>query len=135
MNKYPSRYSPDKDVTPAQFITELICEKKAFQDNDELPKQYWKIPKWAKYFKNQIATANKLVQQYPANQIIRALERIDARTIYSLRNPYLITLIKKEKKELPAKLHKPDLSSITEKPKRFEKESRISRLRKLQDGL
>ncbi len=135
MNKYPSRYSPGKQVTPAQFITELICEKKAYQDSSELPEQYWHIPKWAKYFRNQIAVANQLVKKYPADQVIRALQRIDAKTIYSLRNPYLITLIEKEKKELPVELHKPNLSSITEKPKRQEKESRLSRLRKLQDGL
>lgn len=135
MNKYPSRYSPGKDVTPAQFITELICEKKAAQDDDELPLQYWKIKKWQRYFQNQVTAAHKLVKQYPPDQIIRALQRIDAKTIYSLRNPYLIRLIKQEKREPPAKLHKPELASVTEKPQRQEKESRLSRLRKLQDGL
>lgn len=135
MHKMPSRYSPGKDVTPAQFITELICEKKAAQDDDELPIQYWKIKKWQRYFQSQVTAAHKLVKKYPPDQIIRALQRIDAKTIYSLRNPYLIKLIKQETREIPAKLYKPELASTTEKPQRPEKESRLSRLRKLQDGL
>jgi len=134
MTKYNSLYHPGKQVTAAQLITEIICEKKAFQNDKELPEQYWKIKKWENYFKSQVVVAHKLVKKYPPDQIIRALNRIDAKTIYSLRNPYLLSLIKLEERILPKILHKPERNSIIEKPKRYQKETRLSRLRKLQNG-
>ena len=44
MSKYPSRYSDGKKVTAAQYITELICEKRAVKDKKELPNNFWKLP-------------------------------------------------------------------------------------------
>ena len=38
-SQYPSRYSPGGWVSAPQYITELICEKKAQKDQKELPKQ------------------------------------------------------------------------------------------------
>ena len=41
-SRYPSRYSPDGWVHAAQYITELICEKKAKADKiGELPLKLW----------------------------------------------------------------------------------------------
>ena len=34
--KYISKYFQDKEITPAQFITEMICERKAKKDGDDL---------------------------------------------------------------------------------------------------
>ena len=99
MNKYPSRYSinPDgtpKDVTAAQYIAELICEKRATSTKRELPIRFWVLEEWAKYYKYQIMLANKLLKQYRDTSIVKAL--LDSRSYktFSLNSPFLIHIIK-----------------------------------------
>lgn len=97
---YISKYSNGKEVTAAQYITELICENKAKKDNKDLHYRFWTNREWASYYRNQIATANKLVQQYNEQAIIRALKNKKAAKIYSLRAPHLIAIIEEESKNL-----------------------------------
>lgn len=98
--KYISKYSNNKEVTPQQYITELICENKAIKDKKDLYYRFWTNKEWAAYYKNQIATANKLVKQYNPLAIIRALKDIKAQKIFSLRAPHLISIIEKEQEKL-----------------------------------
>ena len=72
--KYPSRYSNEKFVSAAQYITEMICEKKAKIDKEDLHHRFWTNKKWSSFFRNQIATANKLVSKYGEKAVIRALK-------------------------------------------------------------
>lgn len=91
--KYPSRYSNGKSVSSAQYITELICEHKARLNKLDLHYKFWVNKEWAKYYRNQIATANQLVKKYNAKSIIKALNDKRAEKIYSLRAPHLIDII------------------------------------------
>lgn len=90
---YPSRYSNGKSVSAAQYITELICEHKAKLDKLDLHYKFWINKEWAKYYRNQIGTANKLLTKYNAKSIIKALNDKRAEKIYSLRAPHLIAII------------------------------------------
>lgn len=92
-NIYPSRYSNGKKVSAAQYITELICEHKAQKDRLDLHFKFWAKPEWEKYYRNQIGSAHKLLKQYSAKAIIRALQDQKAFKIYSLRAPHLIDII------------------------------------------
>lgn len=94
--KYISKYSNDKYVTEAQYITELICENKAKKDKKDLYFRFWTNKEWSLFYRNQIATANKLVKTYNPQAIVRALKTTEASKIYSLRAPYLIPIIQKE---------------------------------------
>lgn len=94
--KYISKYSNGKYVTVAQYITELICENKAKQEKKDLYFKFWTSKEWSLYYRNQIATANKLVKQYNPQAIIRALKTTQATKIYSLRAPHLIPIIEQE---------------------------------------
>ena len=40
-NKYPSKYSNNKTVSAAQYITEIICEKKAKREGKDLHYIFW----------------------------------------------------------------------------------------------
>lgn len=102
-NKYISRYSNNKPVSEAQYITELICEKKAKLDKTDLHYRFWLSKKWNMYFRNQIASANKLLETYSSNAIVAAL--LDQRTdkIYSLRAPHLKPIIEEKEAELKQK--------------------------------
>jgi len=99
-NKYPSKYSNNKTVSAAQYITEIICEKKAKLDNKDLHYRFWLSKEWSQFFRNQIASAHKLIKQYGDKPVIRALANKRAEKIYSLRAPHLKDIIEYEKKQL-----------------------------------
>lgn len=94
-----SKYSNDKEVSAAQFITELICENKARIDKKDLHYKFWLNKEWANFFKNQIASAHKLLKQYDAIDIIRALKTNNGRKIFSLRAKHFIPLVIAEKQK------------------------------------
>lgn len=91
--KFISKYSNNKSVTPAQFITEIICEHKAIKDKEDLHYKFWTNKKWASFYRDQIATANKLVKKYDPMAIVKALKDPKAKNIYSLRAPFLKDII------------------------------------------
>jgi hypothetical protein len=93
--KYISKYSNDKEVSVAQYITELICEHKAKRDKSDLHYRFWTSTKWEAYYRNQIASAHKLLSKYGAKSIISALRDPVAEKIYSLRAPHLLPIIEK----------------------------------------
>lgn len=98
-NKYQSRYS-DSQVTAAQFITELICEKKALKQKKDLPQQFWKIDEWKAYYRQQILAANALLKMYDEIAIIKALKSERSYGVFSLRAPQLDTIIEVEQRLL-----------------------------------
>lgn len=98
--KYPSKYSNGKMVSASQYISELICEKKAHIENKDLNYRFWTNKEWSVFYKNQIATANKLLEKYSGTAIIKALNHNKAFKVYSLRSPILLPLIKEEEKKL-----------------------------------
>jgi hypothetical protein len=99
MNKYISKYSNGKEVSPAQYITEIVCEKKAKQSNEDLHYRFWLNKKWSSFYKRQIAKAHKLVKEYNPKAIIKALNDPKLARVYSLHSPFLSdSLIKKYEK-------------------------------------
>lgn len=115
-DKYPSKYSNDKLVSAAQYITELICEKKAKLDKEDVHAKFWLTKKWEAYYRNQIPTANKLVKKFNDKAIIRALNSPKAQKIYSLRAPHLIPIIEQENEKIQK-----ESTDITTKLDRSEK--------------
>lgn len=98
-SRYPSRYSPEGWVSASQYITELICEKKARTDKKELPIKFWEIKEWCKYYKYQITLANKLIKAHGEDVVIAALKDDRCWSTYSLRAPRLKQVIEEKEKE------------------------------------
>lgn len=98
INKYISKYSNGKEVSAAQYITEIICEKRAKQSKEDLHFRFWISKKWSTFFRNQIGTANQLIKKHNPNAIIRALKDKQADKIYSLRAPFLLPIIERYEK-------------------------------------
>lgn len=94
--KFPSKYANGKEVSAAQYITEIICERKAVIDKSDLHYRFWTQKKWAVFYRNQIGSAYKLLKQYPAKAIVRALQSNKGQKIYSLRAPHLIAIIEEQ---------------------------------------
>lgn len=100
MKKYPSKYSNGKQVSAAQYITELICEKKAKLEKKDLHYRFWLNKEWSAFFRNQIGSANKLLKKYDELALIKALSSKEAQKIYSLRAPHLGAIIDREQSKI-----------------------------------
>lgn len=98
--KYLSRYSNNKSVSAAQYITEIICEQKAKLDKTDLHYRFWTSKKWSAFYRNQIGTAHKLLKTYSAKAIIRALLSERGQKIFSLRAPHLIAMIQEAEESI-----------------------------------
>jgi hypothetical protein len=138
-NMYPSRYSNGKTVSAAQYITELICEHKATMEKLDLHYRFWTNKEWSKYYRDQIATANKLLKKYSAKAIIRALNDKRAERIYSLRAPHLLaiidhheTLLGSENTELKENIDRSEKKTFRHKTNT--KQGILSKLKELDDG-
>lgn len=66
----------------------------------DLHYRFWLSPRWNKFYRDQIASANKLVGKYNDTAIIKALKNPKASGIYSLRAPHLIPIIEQEQENL-----------------------------------
>ena len=97
--KYPSKYSNGKLVSAAQYITEIICEKRAKMNKQDLHYRFWVNKEWSKFYRDQIASANKLLKKYSDTAILRGLSNPKASKIYSLRAPFLIPIIEDEEQK------------------------------------
>lgn len=137
-NKYLSKYSNGKTVSAAQYITELICENKAKIDKKDLHYRFWTSKEWSKYYRDQIATSNKLLQKYEPKAIINALKDSSAAKIYSLRAPHLIAIIDKHQDLLNKQNYDFTLNVNRENNKIFRSEQKhkniLSKLKELEDG-
>lgn len=133
--KFISKYSNNKEVTPAQFITELICEHKAQRDKEDLHYKFWTNKKWSKFYRDQIATANQLVKKYDPLAIVRALKDPKAKNIYSLRAPFLKDIIIDHQDKLNAanKVLKQELRRTTDTQHKRPSAKQNSILSKLKD--
>ena len=99
---YISKYSNNKEVSAAQYITEIICEHQAVRNNKDLHFRFWVTKEWSSYFKNQISSAHKLLKKYSSKAIVMALKDKDAAKIYSLRAPHLGAIIDRYQKIVDA---------------------------------
>jgi hypothetical protein len=93
---YLSQYSNNKPVSAAQFITEIICERKAVAQKEDLHYRFWVEKKWASFYRNQIGSAHKLLKRYNAKAIVKALHTDTGKKIYSLRAPHLPAIIEQQ---------------------------------------
>jgi hypothetical protein len=132
-NKYPSRYSNGKTVSAAQYITEIICEKRAKKINKDLHYRFWLNKDWAAFYRNQIATANKLLLEYSDTAIVKALNNKKSDGIYSLRAPHLKPIIDHEQKLLDASNKNLTLDLQRLEQKSYRKSNHKNILSKLKD--
>lgn len=134
--KYISKYSNGKCVSAAQYITEIICEKRAKYNKEDLHYRFWVAKKWSAYYRNQIASANKLLTKYSAKAIIRALSDKASQNIYSLRAPHLVDIIERAEADISSQNETMTLVPNRKDDKTFlsntkQKKDIISKLREL----
>lgn len=137
--KYPSRYSNGKEVSAAQYITEIICEHLAQKNKQDLHYRFWVSKEWEKFYKSQIFTANKLLKTFDAKAIIKALETANGKKIYSLRAPHLLPIIQQhqdllilENRELSKPIERHNTKGLEYRSNT--KKSTIEKLKDIENG-
>lgn len=93
-------YSPGVFVPAAQYIIELVCEKKAAFSKQDLPPKFWNLPHWEKYFKMQLRKCHALLKKYDEKAIIAAIKKSKS---YSLLPKWVEPIIAEEQRLLEAK--------------------------------
>ncbi len=130
-NKYPSRYSPSGWVSFTQYITELVCEKKALSEGKDLPIKFWEIKEWNSYYKYQITLAAKLAKTYSETAIIKAIN--ECYKLTSLRSPILKSIIEKNEKAISNQPEEKPLEYEFKEDAVFKEVKRKTNLSKLKD--
>lgn len=133
---FVSRYGAGDNITAAQYIAEIMCERLARKDKEDLPVKFWNTPKWQRTFKQQILAAHSILKLHKADAIIAALKKTP--TVLSLRAEWLQPIIQECQQKLKiviTTIDKLEVASTTEKPREtfVTKKSTLSKLRDL-DG-
>jgi len=95
-SRYKSRYSPDAYVTAAQYIIELVCEKKAKFDSTELPIKFWNLPAWRTFFTKNLRRVHKLLREFDEKAVINALNLKCFGNSYSIFTERFLDLVTQE---------------------------------------
>lgn len=91
---YDSKFS-DKKVTAAQYIAQLMCERKSKKDGVKLTGAFWNDKEWKKFFLYQVSLANNLLKIYPEGAIIQVLARPDLSWAWSLNTKQVLKAFEK----------------------------------------
>lgn len=95
--RYMSRYGGG-EVSPSQYLAELICENIASKNKTDLEYKFWNNEIWKKTFVSQVIAANSLLKLYQpqiiVSVIIKAIKK--RKNVYSLRAKWLHDELKKE---------------------------------------
>lgn len=84
LSKYRSPSTGDY-CTPAQYIAEIICQKQAKQEKvGTLPYKFWNLPKWKKIYIRQVSLANKLINEYGEEAVIKFVKSSAGKNTISL---------------------------------------------------
>lgn len=113
MGTFKSRYT-DREVGPAQYLSEILCERLATKEKRSLPWQFWNHDEWKKPFKKQLLLSNSLLKLYSVEVIISVLRR--NKTVYSLGAKWIDDQLQREQKDFDRKQNKQRsvVSSVTE---------------------
>ena len=133
-NRFSSIYGSGY-ITAPQYITEQLCAHVAKRTQEDLIDHFWKLPKWTKFFKEQIPAAFKLLKQFDIEAILSALRDKKAYNTYSFRAPWFIKIIQQHQIQLDLIKAKPKISTIVsenvenQQPrKQFGQETLLSKL-------
>ena len=93
----PSTKEPCK---PAHYLAEVAVTRHAKYLKIPLPVKFWNTDAWKKEYKQQIIAANSLLKLFEIEVILAVLNSKDGNWIYSLNQPKIIDLARREEARL-----------------------------------
>jgi hypothetical protein len=104
---YLSRYGVSRWVTAAQFICEVLCERRAKAERKKLPLQFWKDKAWGNEYSRQLVAVNALLKRLDpaksgtgARAISAFLRSQRGRDVYSLGGAWVVPLVEAEHRKV-----------------------------------
>lgn len=74
LSRYKSPSTGDF-CTSAQYVAELVCQKKATHEKvGTLPYKFWNLPKWKKEYIRQVSLANKLIKEFGDEAVVKFIK-------------------------------------------------------------
>lgn len=99
-SKYPSRYGKSRWVTAAQYLAEVMCERRARAEKKTLPPEFWKDEHWGNLYRQQVAAASRLIKRLDpegtgsgAAAVSAFLKTERGKTCYSLMGAWVVPLV------------------------------------------
>lgn len=86
-----SRYGGG-EITSAQWLAEVMCERKALAERRKLPLRFWTVEPDASYFKQQLTHANRLLKRFPVAALLSALNDPDLKSCFSLGSAWAVPI-------------------------------------------
>lgn len=83
-------------INAQKYLTEIIISRQASLSNKKLPPKFWQLPEYQNNYKFTIIKISSLMNIYSEDVVVRALLNEEGKKIYTLKNPRLISIIKKE---------------------------------------
>jgi hypothetical protein len=87
-------------ITAAQFLAEMMCERVEGRKGKHLRWKFWDLPAWKKRYLAQVLQAQRLLKEYDASAIFRALRTREGKVVYSLSAKFLLPMIVAEQDKL-----------------------------------
>lgn len=72
---YDSKFS-GKKVTAAQYVAQMMCERKALLDGVKLDGSFWNDIVWKRFFLYQNSLACNLLKIYPEGALLQVLSQM-----------------------------------------------------------
>jgi len=94
-----SRYNASRNITIAQYVAEVMCERRAKHMRQYLPDKFWKLPEWKPFFLYQLMIANALMKKYGRLITLAAIIKKVDTYIWSLKHSSVIPAIEETQKE------------------------------------
>lgn len=101
--KLKSRYTTTP-INEAQYIAEILCERQAKRNKEDLPFQFWNLDKYKRDFLLQLRFANILIKTYSFEAICSALKTPQGLRIYSLGAKWFDPIIRTEQEKIDRKI-------------------------------
>lgn len=125
-----------KEVKPAQYLTELMAERKAKKDGKRIEAGFWRDDYWQEFYVQTIQAANSLLKLYPAEVIVASIKDKRASWMYSLWSKQLKPILAEyqKKAETQAKIEKEKNEQSTA-PKPIESMEQVKEVEQLRPQL
>jgi hypothetical protein len=126
--------------TCAAYVAEIMCKKNAENKNvGSLPFKFWSKKPWDWTFKRQLFAANKLIEEFSEEAVVKAINSPEFRKIFSLHHPSAKGTIKKYHfiVEEQNKKEKQELEYVKDpqhRKKSYGKKNLLQRLRDIENG-
>jgi hypothetical protein len=136
--KYPSKYAQDTWVSAAQYIAEIMCERRGQSLNRDLPNHFWNLPEWKQFYFYQLSLARKLLEEFDPKAVIGTLLQPEFKFVYSLKlkklRPAIVEANKiiRESFLVPKKPEEKAVDNAMHKRDIFKKPNTIDRLKELE---